>query len=578
MICRMKRRRACSSSSWRASGVSSSASRSAARCSCLTSASARSPSSLRIAGVAGALGGQAIEARRVLLHFARARAHRVDAERADLPDRLARDVAANVLAANERNVLAELRDEEIDEAPAVLVLLGRHVREDLGAGGIVLAQAVGEVGVDAPVLLLVGDRQREHLALGEVVEIAHAPKLLEAVGRDARRRRRRATREPAPAEALIRMILKSARRAGQPRGLRLRRSACSTARRLLRIARIRAARDERFPHSIKFSRVVVKVGSSLLVDARARRVEAGMARRAGRRYRGAAQARRRRAGRLLRRDRARPHVAGLPQGRAEARGQPGRGGDRPDRARARLVAGAAQPRHRRRPGAADAAATPRSGAAISTRAKRWGGSRRCARCPSSTRTTPSPPAKSATATTTGSPRASPPWRAPICLILLSDVAGLYDAPPKENPKAQADPASSSASRRQIEAMAGGAASETFARRHAHQDRGRAHRHRRRRPHGDRRRARRASDRAHRRRAAPCTWFLTPSNPVTARKVWIGGTLELKGVDHDRRRRRAGRWRAARACCRPGSRASRACSRAAIASPSATSTAPRSAAA
>ena len=44
---------------------------------------------------------------------------------------------------------------------------------DLGGGGVVLAQAVGEVGVDAPVLLLVGDRQRDHLALGKVVETAH---------------------------------------------------------------------------------------------------------------------------------------------------------------------------------------------------------------------------------------------------------------------------------------------------------------------------------------------------------------------------------------------------------------------
>jgi glutamate 5-kinase len=26
-----------------------------------------------------------------------------------------------------------------------------------------------------------------------------------------------------------------------------------------------------------------------------------------------------------------------------------------------------------------------------------------------------------------------------------------------------------------------------------------------------------------------TWFLTPSNPVAARKVWIGGSLELKGA-------------------------------------------------
>ena len=27
----------------------------------------------------------------------------------------------------------------------------------------------------------------------------------------------------------------------------------------------------------------------------------------------------------------------------------------------------------------------------------------------------------------------------------------------------------------------------------------------------------------------CTWFLTPSNPVAARKIWIGGSLELKGA-------------------------------------------------
>jgi glutamate 5-kinase len=27
---------------------------------------------------------------------------------------------------------------------------------------------------------------------------------------------------------------------------------------------------------------------------------------------------------------------------------------------------------------------------------------------------------------------------------------------------------------------------------------------------------------------PCTWFLTPSNPLLARKAWIGGSLELKG--------------------------------------------------
>jgi glutamate 5-kinase len=30
------------------------------------------------------------------------------------------------------------------------------------------------------------------------------------------------------------------------------------------------------------------------------------------------------------------------------------------------------------------------------------------------------------------------------------------------------------------------------------------------------------------RGARCTWFLTPANPVTARKKWIAGTLEPKG--------------------------------------------------
>ena len=70
------------------------------------------------------------------------------------------------------------------------VLLGRHGREYLRARGIVFAQAVGEVGVDAPVLLLVGDRQRENFALREVVEIAHRrdlPKIHERrFGKDRR--------------------------------------------------------------------------------------------------------------------------------------------------------------------------------------------------------------------------------------------------------------------------------------------------------------------------------------------------------------------------------------------------------
>ncbi len=32
-----------------------------------------------------------------------------------------------------------------------------------------------------------------------------------------------------------------------------------------------------------------------------------------------------------------------------------------------------------------------------------------------------------------------------------------------------------------------------------------------------------------REGARCTWFLSPSTPVTARKRWIGGTLEPRGT-------------------------------------------------
>jgi glutamate 5-kinase len=118
------------------------------------------------------------------------------------------------------------------------------------------------------------------------------------------------------------------------------------------------------------------------------------------------------------------------------------------------------------------------------------------------------------------------------LILLSDVAGLYDRPPSEDAKAELLPVVEKVTP-EIEAMAGGAASVT--------SRG-----------GMRTKveaARIATSAgthmviADGRKAHPiariagggeCTWFLTPSNPLAARKVWIGGSLELKGaiyVDH-----------------------------------------------
>ncbi len=77
--------------------------------------------------------------------------------------------------------------------------------------------------------------------------------------------------------------------------------------------------------------------------------------------------------------------------------------------------------------------------------------------------------------------------------------------------------------------------------------------------------------------APCTWFLTPANPVTARKKWIAGSLEPRGALVDRRRRGEGAARRQKSAAgRRGAR-SRARSGAATRWWCAGRTAPRSAA-
>jgi glutamate 5-kinase len=113
------------------------------------------------------------------------------------------------------------------------------------------------------------------------------------------------------------------------------------------------------------------------------------------------------------------------------------------------------------------------------------------------------------------------------LVLFSDIAGLYTAPPKDDPKAKLIPVVERVTPA-IEAMAGGAASElsrggmrtkieaariaTVAGAHMIIADGRVTHPLRRIGEG-----------------GPCTWFLSPSTPLAARKIWIGGTLELKGA-------------------------------------------------
>ena len=79
-----------------------------------------------------------------------------------------------MLALDQRDVFAEFLAVQLDQPAPVHVLLARHVGEHLGGGGIVGAQPLGEVEVDAAVLLLGGNRQRQDFALAQLVEITHA--------------------------------------------------------------------------------------------------------------------------------------------------------------------------------------------------------------------------------------------------------------------------------------------------------------------------------------------------------------------------------------------------------------------
>ncbi len=114
-----------------------------------------------------------------------------------------------------------------------------------------------------------------------------------------------------------------------------------------------------------------------------------------------------------------------------------------------------------------------------------------------------------------------------CLVLLSDIDGLYTAPPQSDPDARLIPVIPRITA-EIEAMAGGAASEL--------SRG-----------GMRTKVEAGkiavaagahmviANGKHQNPIArigaggPCSWFLTPSNPVASRKRWIGGTLEPRGA-------------------------------------------------
>ena len=113
------------------------------------------------------------------------------------------------------------------------------------------------------------------------------------------------------------------------------------------------------------------------------------------------------------------------------------------------------------------------------------------------------------------------------LVLLSDVDGLYDKPPGSDPVARHIPYVARVTP-EIEMMAGSAPSELS--RGGMQTKIEAARIA---THAGTHLVIASGRRDHPLRAiaegARCTWFLTAANPVTARKKWIAGALEPKGT-------------------------------------------------
>ncbi len=62
---------------------------------------------------------------------------------------------------------------ELQQAMPMAALFLGHLLEDLRRVRITLAEVLGEAHIDAAVLLLGGDRDRKHLALGQIGKILH---------------------------------------------------------------------------------------------------------------------------------------------------------------------------------------------------------------------------------------------------------------------------------------------------------------------------------------------------------------------------------------------------------------------
>ena len=94
------------------------------------------------------------------------------------PDRATAQKSFDVVPANRREIAAEARLVHLQQHVAVAFFLLRHFLEELRRFRIASGEIFGKTHVDAAVLLLAGNGDRQHFPFGQVGEISHRSALV----------------------------------------------------------------------------------------------------------------------------------------------------------------------------------------------------------------------------------------------------------------------------------------------------------------------------------------------------------------------------------------------------------------
>jgi hypothetical protein len=124
-------------------------------------------------GIPRARRGPLVEAARFHLHGAGLLGHCVQPQGLQQPYRPPLDEPANVLPADQWNMLTEFGAEQLNQPAAVPGLFLAHALKDLGSLRKILPESFGQIRIDALIFLFESDGQRQNFSFREAVKILH---------------------------------------------------------------------------------------------------------------------------------------------------------------------------------------------------------------------------------------------------------------------------------------------------------------------------------------------------------------------------------------------------------------------